>query len=772
MRVTLCNLCLLLSLTLILAACQTETRVVEMLVEVEVTRVVEKPVEVAVTRVVEKPVEVAVSRVVEKPVEVEVTRVVEKPIEVEVTRIVEKSIEVRVTRVVETIVTRLVEKPTPVTVTGTVEEPAKTAATQPAADEGSLPTATRSPDSVSPTRANVAPLGSASASNSLHPPSRAIDDDPESAWSAGGDPMQWFQVTFDKFYLIDRIELLVTQAPAGETSHQIWVREASGTLTEVHKYDDVPTSDGQTLNLSVDPPLLLDQVLILTTKGPSWVAWREVRVFGVPAPQQLAEGSSRNTTSQLVEWPQIKIKLRRDLEAPVQITNAGDGSGRLFVVEQKGRIRIISDGGLLATPFLDISEHVSCCYEQGLLSVAFPPDYAKKQYFYINYTNIEDNTVVARYGLTSDPNVADPDSAETILRIDQPTTFHNGGHMAFGPDGYLYIGVGDGHGDKTAVGEVPQLPSSLLGKMLRINVESGVFPYAIPDDNPFAQTAGYRGEIWALGLRNPWGFSFDSQTGDLYIGDVGRDRFEEINYQPASSRGGENYGWPIMEGLHCFASDSCSSTGLTLPVAQYPHSQGCSIIGGTVYRGSRFISMQGIYFYADFCNGRIWGLRRVGDVWQSVLLYDAPFRIAAIGEDEDGNLYVTNYNQGTIYALEGQIQVSAATPASTAVATVPPAETPDSLAEKGKLLFVERGCVACHAVSSIPEAVGTSGPALDGFGDPSKWPLIAGVLANTPENTKRWLLNPASFKPDTAMLNLGLSDADADAIVAFLRTLE
>ena len=307
---------------------------------------------------------------------------------------------------------------------------------------------------------------------------------------------------------------------------------------------------------------------------------------------------------------------------------------------------------LLAAPFLDISEQVACCHEQGLLSVAFPPDYSDKQYFYVNYTNADGDTEIVRYRVSSDPNVADPESAELIMRIDQPNVIHNGGHMAFGPnDGYLYIGTGDGGptGDPDSRG---QYPDTLLGKILRIDVESGVTPYAIPDDNPFAQSAGYRGEIWALGLRNPWGFAFDKGTGDLYIGDVGDGEFEEINYQPASSKGGENYGWSIFEGTHCPRPHFCDKTGLTQPIAEYPHSQGCAIIGGPVYRGSQFNSMKGIYFYADFCSGRIWGLRQIGDTWESALLYHAPFRITSIGEDEDGNLYVANYNEGYIMALE------------------------------------------------------------------------------------------------------------------------
>ena len=503
-------------------------------------------------------------------------------------------------------------------------------------------------EEVSPSRANVALLGSASASNGQGSAPLAIDDDPGSSWSSRGDAVQWFDLRLDRFYLIDRIELVVAQAPAGQTSHQIWVGEASGALTRVREYIDALTVDDQTLSMPVDPLLAVDRVLILTTKSPSWVAWREVRVFGVPAPQPQAAIASKITVEKLLEWP--RINLRGDLEMPIQITNAGDGSDRLFVVEQRGRIRIISDGRLLALPFLDISEHVSLDRERGLLGLVFPPGYAEKRYFYVNYTDHQGNTVVARYRLTSDPNVADPNSDEIILRIDQPNPYHNGGHMAFGPDGYLYIGIGDGGGEVSEY-DRSQDPGILLGKMLRIDVESGVSPYAIPDDNPFVQTAGYRGEIWALGLRNPWGFGFDSLTGDLYIGDVGGGEFEEINHQPASSKGGENYGWAVMEGLRCVVTDSCDSSGLTLPVAGYAHSQGCAVVGGTVYRGSRFISLQGIYFYADLCSGRIWGLRRIGGAWQSVLLYDAPFMISAIGKDEDGNLYVTNYNNGMIFAL-------------------------------------------------------------------------------------------------------------------------
>ena len=602
---------------------------------------------------------------------------VEKP----VTRIVEIPVEKIVTQVVERVVTRLVEPE---------ETPSLVAARSP----------TRSVDS----QTNIAPLGSASVSDGQDSASHAIDSDLETFWSATDHPVQWIQLTLDGFYLIDNIELVITQAPAGETSHEIWFGDASGALVKYHEFIGVHTSDGQTLSLPVDPPMVLDRVLIRTVEGPSWVAWREIRVFGTPASQPLADSRADDAGEQSAGWPQID--LRGNLELPVQITNAGDGSGRLFIVEQMGRIRIISDGNLLPTPFLDISQQVACCHEQGLFSVAFPPNFAEKRYFYINYTNREGNTVVARYRLTNDPNIADPESAETILGIDQPHEFHNGGHMAFGPlDGYLYIGTGDGGPPGGVAGGRAQDPGTLLGKMLRIDVESGVSPYAIPASNPFAQTAGYRGEIWALGLRNPWGFSFDPQTGDLYIGDVGEGEYEEVNYQAASSRGGENYGWPIMEGIHCYDPDPCSSKGLTQPVVEYSHSRGCAVIGGPVYRGSKFANLRGIYFYADFCSGLIWGLRRIGNNWQSALLYDAPFLITGIGEDEEGNLYVTNYTDGTILALEQRVHASTATPAGTATAIVASAEqtaeSGDRMAEKGRQLFVERGCIACHVVSSL-----------------------------------------------------------------------
>jgi glucose/arabinose dehydrogenase len=277
------------------------------------------------------------------------------------------------------------------------------------------------------------------------------------------------------------------------------------------------------------------------------------------------------SSSETPAIPQLSlVPIAEGFTHPIHITHAGDGSGRLFIVEQGGLIRIIKNGSLLTTPFLDVSSLLkSSDGEQGLLSVAFPPGYADKQYFYIDYTGTQGvgDTVIARYHTTADPDIADPASAQTLLMIVQPFTNHNGGQLDFGPDGYLYIGMGDGGSGGDLLNNA-QNPLSLLGKILRIDVESILDPYISPPTNPFIGNAGYRPEIWALGLRNPWRFSFDRETGDIYIADVGQNLYEEVNIQPAASAGGENYGWNIMEGFHCFSSASCNQSGLTLPVVE------------------------------------------------------------------------------------------------------------------------------------------------------------------------------------------------------------
>ncbi len=517
--------------------------------------------------------------------------------------------------------------------------------TPPAPSALPTPDGTNTPTRVStsaepsaPLRENVAVLGHVFASVREAWAHRAIDDDLDSVWNAQRGSPQWLSIVFDGLYLVDKIELVVTQAPAGPTTHDVWLGNGSGTRTLYKRFIDVHTEDGQTLAVAIEPPRPVNEVLIRTLHSPSWVAWREVRVFG-------------SLSASPLKFDEIVAGLER----PIQVTHAGDSSGRLFVVEQKGRIRIIKDGAVNDTPFLNISDRVSCCGERGLLNVAFPPAYAAKRHFYVNYTDTDGDTVISRYRTTDDPDRADPDSEEVVLTIAQPHSIHNGGRMAFSPhDGYLYIGSGDGGSSRENAG---QTPSTLLGKMLRIDVESGVKPYSIPASNPFTQTVGYRDEIWALGLRNPWGFAFDKQTGDLYIPDPGSGGAEEVNYQPASSAGGENYGWPIMLGSLCFEHSPlpCSADGLTSPVAEYDRSLGCAIVGGAVYRGTRYPHMQGAFLYADFCRGLIWGLKRPDqdgqDGWQSTLLISSSVPSSSIGQDEEGNMYVTGYHDGVVYML-------------------------------------------------------------------------------------------------------------------------
>jgi glucose/arabinose dehydrogenase len=354
--------------------------------------------------------------------------------------------------------------------------------------------------------------------------------------------------------------------------------------------------------------------------------------------------------------------------SPVGVTHAGDGSGRIFVVQQGGRIRIVRNGVAEASPFLDISGRISTGGERGLLGLAFPPDYARKGYFYVNYTNTAGDTVVSRFRRSaSSPDAADPASEQIILTVAQPFANHNGGQLAFGQrDRMLYVGLGDG-GSGGDPGNRAQNPAELLGKILRLDTESGrPYTYTVPASNPFAATAGYRPEIWALGVRNPWRFSFDRLTADLFIADVGQGLFEEVNFQPAASAGGENYGWRVMEGLHCFNPNPCSQAGLTPPILEYDHSGGnCSVTGGHVYRANAFPRMRGLYLYGDFCSGRIWSLSREGGTWQNSLLLDTSILISAFGEDEEGNLYAASYGTGQIFPLVDSGAAASPTPTPT-----------------------------------------------------------------------------------------------------------
>jgi len=375
-------------------------------------------------------------------------------------------------------------------------------------------------------------------------------------------------------------------------------------------------------------------------------------------------------------WPELTlVDTGFSFEQPMHLTRAHDGSGRIFVAERVGHIRIIQDGALRDTPLLDISDRVTTERECGLLSVAFPPNFSAVGHFYVYYSSNTNrigadegcDTVVARFPLTA-PHRADPDQEEVVLLVDQPFSNHNGGQIAFGPDDYLYIGLGDG-GDSNDPLNAGQRTDTLLGKMLRIDVDaSAVATYTIPASNPFTQTVGYRPEIWALGLRNPWRFSFDRATGDLYIGDVGQWAYEEIDFQAAASGGGENYGWKIMEGFHCRPpTTDCDMTGLTLPVVEYPRDLGRSVTGGRVYRGATYPRMAGVYFYADFASGRIWGLRNNGSGWENQELLDTTLSPVSFGADEAGNLYILDIG-GALYELTDTV-VATATPSATATDT-------------------------------------------------------------------------------------------------------
>ncbi len=346
---------------------------------------------------------------------------------------------------------------------------------------------------------------------------------------------------------------------------------------------------------------------------------------------------------------------------PIGIENAGDGSGRLFIVQQPGVIAVWDGTQFLPTPFLDIQDRVNDnSSERGLLGLAFHPDYETNGLFYVHYSDSSGDTQISRFSVTADPDVADPNSELPILSQNQPFNNHNGGKLAFGPDGYLYIALGDGGSGGDPQGNGQDL-GTLLGKLLRIDVDGDDFPgdlnanYAIPADNPFVGLAG-RDEIWAYGLRNPWRFSFDRENGDLFIGDVGQNVIEEVDLQPASSSGGENYGWNRMEGSDCFEPPTdCNDGSLVLPILEYPHFDGgflgCSITGGFRYRGSRNPLLQGVYFYGDYCTGRVWGGVEIEGLWTSPAPLVTSFSIPAFGEGEDGELYLSDLDTNTIYRL-------------------------------------------------------------------------------------------------------------------------
>jgi len=344
----------------------------------------------------------------------------------------------------------------------------------------------------------------------------------------------------------------------------------------------------------------------------------------------------------------------RGLSAPLDLQVPPGDRARLFVVEQGGRIRIVRNGAIVSAPFLDISGRIASGGEQGLLGLAFHPRYAENGRFYVNYTDRQGDSHVSEFRVSANADVADANSERELLFVQQPFDNHNGGGLAFGNDGFLYAGFGDGGsgGDPFRNG---QSLGTQLGKMLRIDVDRGN-PFAIPSDNPFANTSGAVPSIWAYGLRNPFRFSFDRSTGDVYIGDVGQNNVEEIDVGLASRRGGENYGWNVMEGSECFRpATGCDRAGLTLPVAEYGHADGCSVTGGVVYRGCRMPGYAGTYFYSDYCDAFVRSFRLVNGQATDARDWTAQLgrglnRPTSFGTDADGEVYLVDHD-GEVYKI-------------------------------------------------------------------------------------------------------------------------
>jgi glucose/arabinose dehydrogenase len=359
-----------------------------------------------------------------------------------------------------------------------------------------------------------------------------------------------------------------------------------------------------------------------------------------PSPSPVPTGDASSAPDPAIARIDVVVD---GLLAPVDVTPAGDGTGRLFVVEQAGRIRIVRDGALVERPFLDITDRVRSGGERGLLGLAFHPDYPTDPRFFVDYTDRAGDTVIASFRVGTDPAVADPANEVVILQIDQPFANHNGGAVAFGPDGMLYIGMGDGGSAGDPQGNGRKL-STLLAKILRIDIDvGGSAPYAVPADNPFVDVSGARPEIWATGMRNPWRFRFDRTTGDLWIGDVGQRLYEEIDVMRAGV-GGLDFGWNRMEGFHCYQpAEGCQPTGLTLPVTEYAHPAGCAVVGGVVVRDPRAGRLDGRYLFGDACTDTIWAIDPAGDQQRDpVVVGKAGRSLSSIGEGEDGTVYATN----------------------------------------------------------------------------------------------------------------------------------
>lgn len=417
------------------------------------------------------------------------------------------------------------------------------------------------------------------------------------------------------------------------------------------------------------------------------------RAVGVAGCIALLVSAACAPAGEVVETPLTTVRVASGLSAPVYVTHAPGDAERLFIVEQRGLIKVLRNGVVLPTAFLDVHEQATSGGEAGLLGLAFHPAYQDNGYFYINYTDTSATdtrvfrTVIVRYTVSANPEVADPDSAHIVLMIDQPYQNHNAGWMDFGSDGNLYIATGDGGSQWDPEGRGQDTTDNLLGKILRIDVDGDDFPgvsernYAVPADNPFVGVEG-DDEIWAYGLRNPWRNSFDVETGELYIADVGQYKTEEVNVQPAGSAGGENYGWNCMEGTTCTGEDSCEcgDPSLAAPVHQYAHGGDplpkCSISGGFVYRGCAIPDLRGAYFFADYCSGQIWSFR-----YENGVIADLRERteelepagipsirtVSSFGRDIDGELYICDHTGGEVFKI-----VPASAPVFTASGSSPP----------------------------------------------------------------------------------------------------
>lgn len=372
-----------------------------------------------------------------------------------------------------------------------------------------------------------------------------------------------------------------------------------------------------------------------------------------PAPESPNEPAPRFDPTRVALSIEVMVE---GLRAPVDVAAPGDGSGRLFVVEQAGVIRVVSDNTLLTRPFLDIRARISSGGERGLLGLAFHPDFPTDPRFLVNYTDLDGDTVIAEYRLDAgQPSIGDPQSERILLQIDQPFPNHNGGAVVFGPDGMLYIATGDGGSGGDPQGNGQRL-DTLLGKVLRIDVDrppDGVGePYRVPADNPFVATAGALPEIWLTGLRNPWRMRFDPETADLWIGDVGQGEWEEIDVARAGESG-LNYGWNRMEGFHCFEpSRGCDEAGLTLPIAEYGHDLGCAIVGGVVVRDPAQPLLDGGYLFSDACSGNLWLLDPAGaGRREPVLVRGSGRSISSIAQDEDGTVVATDLVTGELVTI-------------------------------------------------------------------------------------------------------------------------